>query len=313
MRLLALLVSISGAPPSAGEGREPSIIMPVPTDEAVLPTNGDQGTLAGERSVEALSLTPESIDAAAADDFLRLPPPVVTGLKRTERKHKTADAGDEPRPQLKGVVVLHGERLRLGPMGRPNRGRSGTGGSDPWLIALALGLTIALSATALQLRRFRRRALTSEAHLDKLAHTESWLRHALETEQSRRRDIEAKLQALAEAVPDAILLLDEQGTLIYADHTAETILRCAADDLKGRALHDIIVPEQLRERAHRGYRAFRQSGQGPFIGRMQRLNAVRPDGSTFIAELSVSALQLDGRWHALGVLRDVSQEAPPRR
>jgi len=51
---------------------------------------------------------------------------------------------------------------------------------------------------------------------------------------------------------------------------------------------------------------FKTTGQGDGIGKTLELSAIRKDGTEFPMELSLSSFQLRGKWHALGIIRDIS-------
>jgi PAS domain S-box-containing protein len=53
-------------------------------------------------------------------------------------------------------------------------------------------------------------------------------------------------------------------------------------------------------------KAFAQTGEGGAVGQVLELTAQRKDGTELPVELSLSATRIQGRWHAVGVVRDVS-------
>ena len=57
---------------------------------------------------------------------------------------------------------------------------------------------------------------------------------------STLREGEEKLRAVAEALPDLLFVLDEDGTYIEALSSSETLLYARADQLVGRRMHDVL-------------------------------------------------------------------------
>ena len=55
------------------------------------------------------------------------------------------------------------------------------------------------------------------------------------------------------------------------------------------------------------FRTFKKTGTGAAIGRTQEFIALKKDRTEFPVELSLSALKLQGEWHAFGIVRDISK------
>ncbi|HQT26930.1 MAG TPA: PAS domain S-box protein, partial [Burkholderiales bacterium] len=75
----------------------------------------------------------------------------------------------------------------------------------------------------------------------------------------------------------------------------------------GRHLHDLLVPARYREDYLRGLVRFGKTGVGKTMGGTLEVSAVRSDGREFPIELSLSALRLKGRWHGVGIVRDITE------
>jgi PAS domain S-box-containing protein len=117
---------------------------------------------------------------------------------------------------------------------------------------------------------------------------------------------EERFKAISAAVLDALIMVDDTGTLVYWNPAAERILGYSADEAVGKPLHALLTPQRYRERAARGFEAFRENGLGAVVGKTVEIEALHKDGREIPVELSISALKLDGHWHAVGVLRDIS-------
>ena len=125
--------------------------------------------------------------------------------------------------------------------------------------------------------------------------------------EQRLRESEAKLRAVTETSPDPIIMTDERGRLVYCSPAVETTLGYSPQELVGRKLHDVIAPERYRAAIARGYDVFARSGEGPIVDATRDLEALHRDGHEVPVELSVSSLQIGGRWHAVGVMRDITK------
>jgi len=118
---------------------------------------------------------------------------------------------------------------------------------------------------------------------------------------------EAEFRAVTTAAQDAILLIDDEGLIVSWNPAAERILGFSAQDAIGRDAHELFVPSRFHADFKKGFASFRETGTGAVIGKTLELEAFRKDGSEFPVELSVSAIKLKGRWHAVGILRDITE------
>jgi PAS domain S-box-containing protein len=124
-----------------------------------------------------------------------------------------------------------------------------------------------------------------------------------------RRDLldrEARFRNMAASAPDAIIMMDRGGTISFWNTAAERIFGYHRKEALGRDLHRTLVPDRFRAAFETGYGAFSETGRGHAIGKTLELSALRKDGSEFPIELSLSSFRLQGEWHAMGIVRDIS-------
>jgi two-component system sensor histidine kinase/response regulator len=130
------------------------------------------------------------------------------------------------------------------------------------------------------------------------------------TERKRAEDAlaagEARMRAITDSAQDAILMMDPEGRVSYWNPAAERIFGYAHDEAIGKNLHQIIVPQHYHEAHHAALPVFLKTGQGAVMGKTLDLQALRKDGKEISVQLSLSAVQLDGAWHAVGLLRDIT-------
>jgi PAS domain S-box-containing protein len=135
-----------------------------------------------------------------------------------------------------------------------------------------------------------------------------WWNRRLAREVRERALAEHKIQAMSEAVHDALIMIDAEARVMFWNHAAETIFGYSAKEVMGRDLHELFAPEELREAAARGLRQFALTGLGPAIGARLELTALRRDGKSFPVEVAVSAFQIDETWYAVGTVRDITDK-----
>lgn len=116
-----------------------------------------------------------------------------------------------------------------------------------------------------------------------------------------------RFKLISDEARDAIIIIDDKGDVSYWNKAAEKILGYPADEVLGQELHLIIAPKHLHKAYLEGFERFQQTGQGPAIGKTIELPAIKKDGSEITVELSLSAFKADRGWHAVGIVRDVTE------
>jgi PAS domain S-box-containing protein/putative nucleotidyltransferase with HDIG domain len=120
-------------------------------------------------------------------------------------------------------------------------------------------------------------------------------------------DSEETFRTISNTAQDAVLLLDDEGKIVYWNPAAERIFGYESQNAIGQDMHLLLVPKQYREAWQTAWPHFQNTGEGPFMGKILELSSLRRDGSEFPVELSVSSVKIRGRWHAVGVLRDITK------
>ncbi len=118
---------------------------------------------------------------------------------------------------------------------------------------------------------------------------------------------EERFRTVTESAGDAIICLKAPDTIYFWNKRAEDIFGYQINEVAGKSLHDLIVPERDNEKAKEGLEFFFKTGIGIVIGKTLELMAVRKGGAEFPVELSVSAMKIRGEWHATGIVRDITE------
>lgn len=121
------------------------------------------------------------------------------------------------------------------------------------------------------------------------------------------RQSEEKFHGLADAAQDAIIMIDDSGRLTYWNAAAERTFGYRFDEVAGKDLHYLLAPSRYHPAYDKGFSQFQQSGTGPVLGKTVEVNAVRKNGVEFPVSLSISALRLQDRWHAVGIVQDITE------
>lgn len=117
---------------------------------------------------------------------------------------------------------------------------------------------------------------------------------------------EAHLRSILDTVPDAMILIDEQGMMQSFSSAAERLFGWSADEALGRNV-SLLMPPPHKE-AHDGYLArYYRTHERRIIGVGRVVVGQRKDGSTFPMELAVGEMQTaDGRFFT-GFVRDLTE------
>lgn len=121
------------------------------------------------------------------------------------------------------------------------------------------------------------------------------------------RENEAQFRSIAISAQDAILMMDNEGKITYWNRAAENIFGYSEQEVVGQALHELLAPERFLVSYRKGFSRFRESGEGAAVGKMTELSGLRKDGTELPIELSLSAVQRNGQWYAIGIIRDISE------
>ena len=117
---------------------------------------------------------------------------------------------------------------------------------------------------------------------------------------------EAQTDAIFDAASDAILIVDQTGTITSANRKSEEMFGYPREALLGQLL-EMLLPERLRSR-HIGHRAsYFQNPHARPMGRGLDLVARRGDGTEFPVEISLSYIDTDDGLRALAFVTDISQ------
>jgi PAS domain S-box-containing protein len=116
----------------------------------------------------------------------------------------------------------------------------------------------------------------------------------------------ARLAAIVETAVDAIITIDERGTIDSFNPAAERLFGYPRDEVLGKNISQ-LMPAPYREE-HDGYlEHYLATGEKRIIGLGREVVAQRKDGTTFPIELSVSEMQVGSRRMFTGLVHDISQ------
>jgi len=121
-----------------------------------------------------------------------------------------------------------------------------------------------------------------------------------------RERVQEVLQSILGSVHDAILTIDDQGTIQLANLATEKLFGYTISELIGKNVK-VLMPSPYRD-GHDGYLAnYLRTKQPKVIGIGREVEGLRKDGTLFPIELAVNSFHLNGKQHFTGVVRDITK------
>ncbi len=116
---------------------------------------------------------------------------------------------------------------------------------------------------------------------------------------------EANFRALLQAAVDAIIVIDDAGSILQFNPAAEKTFGFGQAEVLGHNV-SMLMPAHYAQ-AHDGYMArYHATGERRIIGIGREVEARRRDGTVFPIDLSVGQVDLPGAVHYVGIIRDIS-------
>jgi PAS domain S-box-containing protein len=115
-------------------------------------------------------------------------------------------------------------------------------------------------------------------------------------------------RGIVDTALDGFIQISEAGVVTDWNLQAEQIFGWSREDVVGKLLEDLIIPEAARAAHRKGLGHFLRTGEGPILGRRLEVEAVRHDGRGITVELSVTALKRQGGIVFNGFVRDLTEK-----
>ncbi len=125
--------------------------------------------------------------------------------------------------------------------------------------------------------------------------------------EERLAEKDATFRALTSAAYNAILMMDSSGNISFWNPAAQRMLGWTSEEVLGKNLRDLIAPARYHEAYEKYFEVFRSTGEGAVVGKTWELTALRKDSTEIEAELSLGGVKIKGEWHAVGILRDITE------
>ena len=118
---------------------------------------------------------------------------------------------------------------------------------------------------------------------------------------------EARIRTIVDTVTDAIISIDEKGTIETFNQAAERMFGYRLEEAVGCNIR-LLMPEPDRVRHDQYVRSYVTTGMAKTLGTGHEVRAQRKDGTLFPMELSVNEMRVGGRRVFVGSCRDKTEQ-----
>jgi len=123
----------------------------------------------------------------------------------------------------------------------------------------------------------------------------------------RQSESENRYSAVVEAATDAIVTIDSESRIQFANSAVEGIFGYRPDELTGRKLTS-IMPEALRQRHTAGLATYLATGKQTFGLRAVEVTGLHKDGREIPLEISIGERHEGGTRVLTGIIRDITEK-----
>ena len=114
-------------------------------------------------------------------------------------------------------------------------------------------------------------------------------------------------QNIVSTAVDAVISIEQDGTIIWVNPATEKMFKHSADFLVGKNIK-VLMPEPYHSEHDNYLSKYKTTGIKSVIGQGREVQALRSDGSTFHIFLSVSEMKQGNEIRYTGFIRDISKQ-----
>jgi PAS domain S-box-containing protein len=119
--------------------------------------------------------------------------------------------------------------------------------------------------------------------------------------------LEPTFQTFFESAPDAIAVVDREGTIVAVNSLAEEMFEYSREELLGQPI-ELLVPERFRHSHQTDRREFSRAPRTRPMGLDRELWGRRKSGQEFLVQISLSPIEAEGTTFVTSIIRDVTTQ-----
>ncbi len=194
---------------------------------------------------------------------------------------------------------------------------TGTDGEEALIEALHAGADDYLHKTDINLatvsralhhaleKRESSQALTHALHALQQAKDE--LDDRVKARTAQLQETQEQLNCITSSAHDPILLLDQNGQVIFWNPAATQTFGYSAEEMLGQEVFILLPPSDFKNKLIASFQSFRQTGQGRMVGQIYEFTACRKNGELFPVAASISPIRRPEGWHTVVIPRDITK------
>jgi two-component system, chemotaxis family, CheB/CheR fusion protein len=132
--------------------------------------------------------------------------------------------------------------------------------------------------------------------------------HEQDTTLNPAGTLEALSRTFLDSALDCIITMDASGRVQEFNPASERVFGFTRSEAVGKELADLIIPPRFRERHRQGLAHYLKTHEGPLIGKLIEIDALRRDGSEIMVALAINATQVNGSPIFTAYLRDITEQ-----
>ena len=121
------------------------------------------------------------------------------------------------------------------------------------------------------------------------------------------KESEEQIQTIFNSAPDAVVVINSADLIIRWNPAASKMFGWSQEEVNGKMLNQILVPERYRERHLAGLRRVLKTGQGTILNTTIEMPALCKNNTEIDIELTISSAKVDNRDLFIAFLRDVTE------
>lgn len=128
----------------------------------------------------------------------------------------------------------------------------------------------------------------------------------LKAAEAEIKESEEKVLTIGNAALDAVIIIDQNGDIVYWNPAAEKIFGHKEQDVLGLNVHQLIMPDKYRTQFESAWNHFTKSHQGKLIGKVIEMEGLHSNGSIFPVEVALSQVSGKNNNWLLAYIRDIT-------
>ncbi len=130
----------------------------------------------------------------------------------------------------------------------------------------------------------------------------------LQKSEAELRQSEEQINLIFQHSIDAVVLINTEGFITLWNSKAESVFGWNAEEVIGKELSEIIIPERYRLAHKKGMRHYMETGEGPILRKTIEIQALTRLSKEIDIALEVSPIMLRGEKHFLAFINDITEQ-----